>query len=143
MVVAPSDLLLVQVDGFEGESSFQTVVIFREHVGGVNIHEPIIVKIGNVPTHGGEADVPNHPLQFFLEGTVVIVYIEIVSLEKIVGHINVRPAVIVDISDRHAQSEPDDAPVDARGSADIHESSVIITVESVPAVRIPCMAQIL
>jgi hypothetical protein len=64
-------------------------------------------------------------------------------LEEVVRHVDVRPAVAVQVADRNAQPEADLAPEDPRRFAHVHEAPVIISVEPVAARRIANLAGVL
>ena len=75
-------------------------------------------------------------LKVLPECAVLLVDVEIVPLKEIVGHIDVRIAVIVDIPNGHAQAEADEAAVDICLFTDICELAVVIAQKPVtPALQ--------
>ena len=82
------------------------------------------------------AEVTDTVLQVFPECAVLLVDVEVIAFKKIVGHIDIRIAVIVDIPNGHAQAEADEAAVDICLFTDICELAVVIAQKPVtPALQ--------
>ena len=52
-------------------SGLQAVVVSGEHVGGKEVGVAVVVDIGHVGAHGGEADMADAVFQFVFEGAVL------------------------------------------------------------------------
>ena len=81
-------------------------------------------------------------LERFGERAVSLVDVEVVLLEKIVGDVDVGPAVAVHICDADTESEADLAAEDARRVADVDEALAVVAVELVTAVGVAFFARI-
>ena len=66
----------------------------------------------------------------------MVVDVQIVTLEKIIRHVNVWPSVAIDIRDRNAKAEADFRAVDPGLRAHVDEVPVIIAVQFVAAKRV-------
>ncbi len=88
----------IHIDILKGEGGFEPPVLIRDHIGGEDLRIAVVVEIGHVGTHRSQAGMTHAVFQFVLEGAVALVDIEIVFFKKIIGDIDVGPAVLVDIS---------------------------------------------
>ncbi len=142
VVVAVLQLVLVARPVLEGGGRLQSAVAGGQHVGDVDVQPPVVVHVGHVQPHRGEADGGHLPLERLGEGPVPIVEIEVVALEEVVGDVDVGPPVAVHVSHRHPQPERDLAPVDPRFVAHVHEPVAEIAIELVAAPLVPLVTDV-
>ena len=72
----------------------------------------------------------------------MLVDVEIVAFEKIVGNIDIGPAVQIDIPHGDAEAEADDAAEDAGLRRNVHEAAVIIAEQLIATPGVPFVANI-
>jgi len=123
----------IDVDIFEGKGSFQPLVVIRHHIRCKDLRESVIVDIGHIRAHGSQADMTDAIFQVVFEGAVVLVDIEIIPFEEIVGDIDIGPAVAIDIANHHTESEADEAAMDAGFFGHFGKMAVAVVAEEVVA----------
>jgi hypothetical protein len=69
--------------------------------------------------------------EFVFEGAVLLIDIEVITFVGVVGHVDVGPAVAIDIGDEGAETEADEGAVDACLSGDFGKVAIVISVEMV------------
>ena len=62
----------------------------------------------------------------FFEGSVLLVDIEVIPFIEIIGHIDIRPQVFVEISDHDPQTETDQTAIDPRFLTDVGKSASVV-----------------
>src|SRR5690606_39976744 len=87
---------------------------------------PVVVDVGHVHTHCGEAQVGGPVLDLFPKGSVPLVYIEVIPFVKVIGDVDVGPEVAVEVRDHDPQAKTDEAPIDSRLLAHIHKFAVVV-----------------
>ena len=105
-------------------------VVLRGHVHLSDIGETVVIVVGNISAHtilsgvvdGGPGNLPKR--------TVLVVEVEIIRGVKVIGDVEIRPAVTVDVSGRSAEGE---AEVEhPGGSRNVAEAAVaVVAVEPV------------
>ena len=115
-----------------GHGQFLSIVVRRKHFHHDNIRQPVVIVIGHVGTHGRVTlvlEVLSGPIG---EGAVAVVDVEQIVRLEIVRHIDVRPAVLIDIVDSYPQAKAFNLDAGVRGDI----SKCIVTVVSVQSVGV-------
>ena len=89
----------------------------------------IVVEVGHIGSHGAETQFLNPVFQFFVESTVFLVEVEVVFFKKIIRHVDVGPAVAVDITNGNAEAEANFAAVNPRIFTDVDKLVAFVAVE--------------
>ena len=64
--------------------------------------------------------------QYFGKPTFLIVDVEVIAFKKIIGNVNILPAILIDIADGNPKPKPNDAAVDACLCTDVDKFFAII-----------------
>ena len=68
-----------------------------QHIGNENVVLPIVVDVGNIDSHGRKTQVGSVILDFFRKGSVFLVDVEVVPFVKVIGNVDVRIKIVVDV----------------------------------------------
>ena len=136
VVVVVLQVELVAVPVFEGGRFLQPLVGGRQHLGHEELREAIVVDVGHVRPHAGGTDALHGLGQRLAEGAVPLVDVEVIALEKVVAHEDVRPAIAVHVPHGHPQPEADDGAVNTGLLTDIVVVVVPVLVKPVATHRI-------
>ena len=100
VLVLVAKLLVVEVSLVDvfANGGFLAVAILTEHVDGDEVRKAIVIHICHIGAHGKLALVPQQILGLIREGAVLIVDVKNVVGDVIVAHVDIWPAVVVDIS---------------------------------------------
>ncbi len=109
----------------------EAVVVFGEHVAGVDIGPAVVVDVGDIHAHREVAGDGQRVLEHLAECPIAVVEVEVVALEEVVGDVDVRPAVAIHVRDGDPQSKPDRRPVNPRLLADVDEMAAVVPVQLV------------
>ena len=139
MVIVVLQLGLVAGPVLERGCRLEAVVVLRQHVGHVDVQPPVVVDVGYVQPHRGQADGGHLPVEQLGESSISVVDVEIVPLEEVVGDVDVRPAVAVHVAHGDTQTEGDLAPEDPGRLAHVEEAPADVAIEFVPS---ECMAHV-
>ena len=104
-------------------------VVAVAHVGDEKIDEAVVVEVTGVGAHREVGDVREALIDDIGEGAVAVVEVEAVGRLEIIGDIDVRPAVVIDVEPERGvalRQTPD-----AGRLRDIGESAVAIVVEEI------------
>ncbi len=133
IVEAGAQLAIEEIDIIEGAGGLQSEFITGQHVGSKEVGKSIIVDIGHVGTHGGHAYMAEPVFQLVFERSILLIDVEVILFIRVIGHVDVGPAVPIDIRYEGAQAEADKAAVDACFLRDLCKMSVVIAEEVVAA----------
>ena len=95
VVIASFDIGLVLIPFLKWSLCFNSVQGGRQHLCHKNILPTIIVQVSNIRPHGTHADFGHHFFQCFPESAVSIVEVQVIFLEKVIGNIEVNPAILI------------------------------------------------
>jgi hypothetical protein len=127
LVIIPiSDPILIAIPILEGGYRFDPVVSFGQHLRHKNIRIGVIVHVCQVSSHRSSADALHLIRKALVKGTIVVVDIEVVALKEIVGHIDILPAVFVDVAHRHTETKSNNTTVNTRLLTDISKTISVI-----------------
>ena len=124
-------LEFVDVIPFEFHHGFDPLLGLGQHVGNKDILQTIVVDIPDIDAHGRQAQVPGPVLDLLGEGAVPVVDIEVVPLVEIVGNVDVRVQVLVDVGDHDPQAKADEAAVNTGLLAHVGERVPVVSQEHV------------
>ena len=127
------EFAIEETDVVKGACCLQPVIVSGQHVGSEKIGIPVVIDIGHIDTHGRHTDMPHAVFQLVLKGPVALVDVEIVSFIRVVGDIDIGPAVAVDVGDHCAQPEADQRAMDAGFLRDFSEMTVVVAIKVVAA----------
>src|SRR5690606_16798160 len=137
MVVACFYTRLIFVPIFEASLGIDTGEFCRQRLGDKNVGSGVIVQISDIGTHASHADLRKQLWKNLAEGAVLIVEIKVISLKEVIGYVQVRPIVTIEVCDGHAQSVADSAPVDTCLFRYIFKLVTVISEEFVSSSGIP------
>jgi hypothetical protein len=132
---APVAKLVDAVEGGKTEHALAPLERAREHVHLQHVRPTVVVEVGDVDPHPGEARVLDRLRCPVGERAVAVVDIQDVVGDDVVGDVDVGPRVAVDVGDRDAEAVAGDAE-DPRLVRHIREVSLaVVLVELIVAVR--------
>ena len=67
------------------------------HIGAHEVEQPVVIDIGCVGAHGVPRRVGQHFSGHVAERTVTMVEIKMIGAPKIVGYVEIRPAIVVKV----------------------------------------------
>src|SRR5690606_1181420 len=73
-------------------------IVLGQHIQGDDVDEAIVVKIGQVVAHAEVAYVVKIGFGHFSKSTILVVDVQIIIGNKIVGHENIFPPILIDIA---------------------------------------------
>ena len=103
------------------------LVVVGQHIGHENVGQQVVVEIGNVAAHRKPGGVPQIPIGVFGERAVAVIDVDQVVVGKIIGHVDVRPAIPVQVGNGDAQ--PEALRGDAAGLAHFRKGIVAVVFE--------------
>ena len=89
----------------------------RQHIDGKDIQPAIIVEVGHIATHRELRHVSHAARGNIVESTIAFVDVQGITGLEVIGNIDIRPAIIVDVT--HRSTQPIARVVDARLSRHI------------------------
>ncbi len=143
VVIAAPHLRLVRRPALEGRGRLEPIVAPGAHVGHEEVGPAVVGQVADVGAHGGEAGGRHLLRQDFAERPVLVVEVEVVPFEEVVGDVQVGPAVAVQVPHADAQAEGDLALVDAGLLGDVRERAPVVAEELVAAQRVALAAPVL
>ena len=129
-------LFLEPVPVLERSGGLESALVVRQHVRHVDVGPAVVVHVRDVQSHRRQTDIRHLLLEPVGEGAVALVDVEIVALEKVVGDVDVGPAVAVQVADADAETQTDLAPVDAGRGAHVHEMPAVVAIQPIAAERV-------
>src|ERR1043166_3724560 len=117
----------INVDVFKRQCRFHPVIITRQHIGGKNVGVPVVVDIAKISSHRRKACMLHALLQFIFKGSVLLIYIQIVSFKIIIRYIYIGITVVVHITYRNTQSKTDKTSMNASLFCDIGKMTIVIS----------------
>ncbi len=100
-----------------------------DHVGGHEINQSVVIEIANISAHRGPWSVRNDLPDNVGERAIAVVAIELVGAKIIIGDIEIRPAVTVEIPPERRERE--ERAVDACLRSDFGKPTTIVAIEMV------------
>ena len=128
-MVAIQDIALVFVPVFKVGFGLHPRFRFGKHIGHKNFGVAIVIDVGHIGPHGAETQFLNPAFQFFVKSAVFLVEVKVIPLKKVVGDVNIRPAVAVHIPNGYPQAKSNAAAVDACGGTHIDKLVVVVAVQ--------------
>ena len=108
MIKTCFEFTVIQINIIKSPRGLEPVIIIRNHICRKYIRMAIVINIRQVGTHGGHADMLQAFFQLIPESAILLIDIEIIFFDKIIAHIDIRVAVIIQITNGYAQSETDE-----------------------------------
>ncbi len=142
MIVIVLQAELIDIICFKGSQRFQAIIIFREHIGRKDFRVGIVIEISQIGAHGKHTNVAHVFCQAIAECPVPVIDVEIITFIKVIGNINIRPSILVDITDCYAQAKSDDASKNSGFFAHIIEVSVPIVEKFISTIGVPLISKI-
>ena len=102
VVVAMGFIELILIPTFKGGDLLESRRVLWKHVRHKNVQKPIPIEICNISPHGSSAYGAHGGFQGLGKGSVLVVYIEIVFLKKVIRNKNIRPGILVYITNSDA-----------------------------------------
>src|SRR5690625_1565106 len=130
--------IILQYPRVKSGAAFTPPVIGREHIGNIKIRPAVVGQIGDIRTHGRSGNAPHLFFQDLPEGAIPVVQVEVIPFKKIVGYVDVRQPVAVNIRYRGAQAKSYFTAVDSCFFTYIRKDAPIIAKQLIPA---PFMAE--
>ena len=140
MSVAVRDAVLVAIPIVERRFLLQTAVVSRQHFSIEHVGQSVVVHVGEVCAHRSRRAVIEPFFKFLAERPVFLIDIKVVALEKIVAHVYILPAVLVDVADHDAESKGLNRAINPRRRAHVREMPIVISKQFVSTERITGVA---
>src|SRR5688572_21107393 len=137
MIIIILQIKLVFIPALKSCFSFNAGIIFGQHFSYKYVCITIVIDIGHIRTHRSIAYAYHLVFQFFFECAVMLVDIEIISFKKIIGNINVLPAIIVYITYRNSKPKANDASINACLFTYVSKMTIVISKKFMTSQRIP------
>ena len=122
-----------EVVGIEDGHGLEPVIIGRQHIGGEYFVGTVVVEVGDVRAHGRHRTNGDAAGEFFGEGAVTLIQVQVVPLPEVVTDVDVGEVVAVEIRNRNPQTEADHAVVNARFLSDVDKPVTVIAEELISA----------
>ena len=139
--ISGGELQVVDVEALGIGGRFEDALLLGQHVEDHHVRPAVVVEIGRVHAHRGVTRVPHGRRDGFGERAVAVVVVEEVVFLKVVGDVQVRAAVPVQVAGDDAQPVPHHAAEDVRLAAHVHEMAAVVAVETVSDARRACARQ--
>src|SRR5216684_2129462 len=135
-MVAGLELLEIDLEAFGISRGLENPLLFGQHVQDHEVRPPVVVQVRGIDAHRGVAGVSDGGGDGLGKCAVAVIEIEEVILLKVVGDVQVRAAVPVQIARDDAQAVAHAAAVDAGLVAHVYEMPPVVSVEVVSDPRV-------
>ena len=93
----------------------------------------VIIYICHISPHGSRRNTGDHVHQVLLKCSVMIIEIQVIPFKKIIGHINIHPSILINISDGHPKAKTDHTAINTGLCTNIREMIPVISEKFIPA----------
>ena len=97
------DGLVKLLGGHGGHVGLLAVVALSDHVCYDDVGEAVIVHICEIIAHGEVGGMLGHGLDGFHKASLLVVEVEVILLYKVIGHIDIRPSVLIQVTYAYTQ----------------------------------------
>ena len=111
--------------------AFIDALVVGFHVHRDQVHPAIVVDIGQVIAHRKGAGMAHGLSHCFLKSAIALVEIQVIVFVKIVGHVDVGPSVVVEVTNGDAQSKANFTAINACTGADVFKTITIVAVQTI------------